>query len=220
MDPFGELAPYYDDWFETEQGRWMEVEEMRALRSVLPEECGGAVLEVGAGTGRVAGRLATLGFDVVAIEPSAPMRREGASRTRDLGVMWLDGCAERLPVAAGTVVGTVLFTSVEFVRDVPAAVREARRVTVRGGFLTIGFLQALSPWVALYRRQADLGEDPWAAARFFVLDDLIELIGSKPERVARAVHLAPEARPPFEEADSAGVRAGNPPALEVATWRV
>lgn len=220
MDPFAELAAYYDDWFETEQGRWMETEQMRALGSVLPEHCGGDVLEIGAGTGRVAGRLATLGFDVVAIEPSAPMRREGMSRTRDLPVVWLDGSAEALPVADGSASGSVLFTSVEFIRDLPAAIREARRATVVGGFLTIGYLHALSPWVALYRREADLGEDPWAAARFYVLDDLVGVVGSKPGRVAEAVHIAPDAEPPFDEAERAAVRAGNPPALEVATWRV
>ena len=55
----------------------------------LAAETGGPVLEIGSGTGRVAGALATAGFDVVGVDRSAPMLRLAEER------------AARLPPAVG-----------------------------------------------------------------------------------------------------------------------
>ena len=46
----------------------------------LAAERGGAVLEIGCGTGRVAGALANAGFDVVGVDRSAPMLRLAEER--------------------------------------------------------------------------------------------------------------------------------------------
>ena len=54
----------------------------------------GLALDVGAGSGRDAAWLATLGYEVVAVEPAAGMRREGAQRHPDLPLRWID---DRLP---------------------------------------------------------------------------------------------------------------------------
>jgi len=51
-------------------------------------------LDIGAGSGRDAAWLATLGFDVTAVEPSAAMRLEGQRYHHDVGIRWLD---DRLP---------------------------------------------------------------------------------------------------------------------------
>lgn len=52
------------------------------------------VLDVGAGTGRDAAWLAGLGYEVVAVEPSAGMRAEGQLRHGGSGVRWV---ADALP---------------------------------------------------------------------------------------------------------------------------
>ena len=85
------------------------------------------------------------------------------------------------------------------------------------GFL-LGVLEALSPWAALYRRLGEKGVLPWAQARFLAREDLKALLGP-PEAEGEAVFLAPEAHPPYEEADLAGRRAGNRPALYLGRWR-
>lgn len=54
----------------------------------------GLALDVGAGSGRDAAWLAELGYEVVAAEPAAGMRREGAARHPGLGIRWID---DRLP---------------------------------------------------------------------------------------------------------------------------
>ncbi len=53
-----------------------------------------AVLDVGPGSGRDAAWLAGRGHSVVAIEPAAGMREEGARRHAGVGIRWMD---DRLP---------------------------------------------------------------------------------------------------------------------------
>ncbi len=54
----------------------------------------GSALDVGAGSGRDAKGLLDLGFDVVAVEPSAQMRIEGQKRHPEPEILWID---ESLP---------------------------------------------------------------------------------------------------------------------------
>lgn len=54
----------------------------------------GLALDVGAGSGRDAAWLASLGYDVVAAEPADGMRKEAVARHPDRGIRWID---DRLP---------------------------------------------------------------------------------------------------------------------------
>jgi SAM-dependent methyltransferase len=54
----------------------------------------GLALDVGAGSGRDAVWLTSFGYDVVAAEPAAGMRREGRSRHPEPAIRWID---DRLP---------------------------------------------------------------------------------------------------------------------------
>jgi SAM-dependent methyltransferase len=55
----------------------------------------GAVLDVGAGSGRDANALESIGYDVTAVEPATALRELGSSRTEN--VRWID---DRLPELA------------------------------------------------------------------------------------------------------------------------
>lgn len=57
----------------------------------LARDYGGPVLELGAGTGRVARAIARQGLEVWALEPAQEMRKLGARHTQGLGVKWLAG---------------------------------------------------------------------------------------------------------------------------------
>ena len=57
------------------------------------------MVDIGAGTGRDAAWLASQGFSVIAIEPPAAMRADGARRHTDSKVRWID---DRLPSLAAT----------------------------------------------------------------------------------------------------------------------
>lgn len=83
-DAARELAPRYDGL--SEHNPFDNVE------ALLPRQ--GLALDIGAGSGRDAGWLRSLGFEVVAVEPAPAMREEGGRRHGGEGIRWLD---DRLP---------------------------------------------------------------------------------------------------------------------------
>lgn len=127
--------------------------------------------------------------------------------------------AERLPFQPGTFDTVLLFTVIEFVSDPPQALREATRAVRSGGTVIVGYLEALSPWAAWYRSLADRGVAPWPATRFATDEVLRQWAGHPSEGSRSSVWLAPQAQPPFEEADRCGRRAGNVPAVTLTWWR-
>lgn len=62
--------------------------------ALIPAGAGRLALDVGAGSGRDAAWLASLGFDVVAAEPAIGMREAGQRLHSDVPLRWLD---DRLP---------------------------------------------------------------------------------------------------------------------------
>lgn len=76
-----EIAPAYEA---------IEAAQLHGWLADLLSPAGAAALDVGAGTGRDAAWLASLGFDVVAVEPSAAMRAQAAKLRPDAAVRWLD----------------------------------------------------------------------------------------------------------------------------------
>lgn len=215
-----ELAAVYDRWYETPLGAFAEEREMAALEQlVAPLSPERPIVEVGAGTGRVAAWLARRDFRVIAVEPAAAMRRYGEQRTAGLPVQWIAAHAYMLPFADHSQATLLFFATLEFIAELQRALREALRILQPGGYLLVGLLHAQSPWAALYGWLGRRGELPWSQARFYTPEELEELVGQAAEARAEALFCAPAAHEPFEEADRAGRRAGNAPALVVLRWR-
>jgi ubiquinone/menaquinone biosynthesis C-methylase UbiE len=219
IEAFASMASTYEAWFASPLGRFVDHQEKRALTRILPGVEGEPILDIGAGTGHIATWLAERGHQVMAVEPSPAMRHEGVRRTAGLPIHWYGARAEHLPFPEASFHGAVLFTTLEFVRHPARALREALRVVRPGGWVAVGFLHALSAWVALYRYQADRGVKLWGAAQFFTREDVERLIGAPADMSEVAVYLAPQATAPFEKAERAGKQAGNHPALEILRWR-
>ena len=57
------------------------------LKRFLPEDPG-RILDIGAGSGRDAAWFSALCHQVVAVEPSLEMRKEGKRRHSDTGIQW------------------------------------------------------------------------------------------------------------------------------------
>lgn len=177
----------------------------------------GVLVDVGAGTGRFS--TVAPQHSVVAVEPSPAMRAFGM-RGAAPGLRWCAGTGEQVPLATSSVDGAMIVTALEWATDPQAWIDEVHRVVRTGGWLVVVILCALSPFAALYRHLGDGGVEPWRSARFFTRDVMAELVGSPPGWAEGTVHLAPQAREPFSEADESGIRAGNPPALEVLRWNI
>ncbi|MCS7176619.1 MAG: class I SAM-dependent methyltransferase [Candidatus Kapabacteria bacterium] len=215
-----ELAAAYDQWYESPLGAFVEAQELAALQRLVERlERNQPIVEVGAGTGRVAAWLAQLGFRVIAVEPASAMRRYGEQRTAGLPVQWVAAHASLLPFPDNSQTAVLMFATLEFVAEPLWALREALRVLQPGGVLLLGILHAHSPWAALYCWLGRRGELPWSYARFYTPEELEQLLGFPPEARAESIYCAPGAQAPYEEADAAGLRAGNPPAMVILQWR-
>ena len=102
----------------------------------------GAALDIGAGSGRDSKALLDLGFEVVAVEPSARMREEGKHRHPDPGIVWLD---ESLPgldslvrqgLSFDLILASAVWMHVE-PKDRPRAFRKIVSLMKSGGVLAI-----------------------------------------------------------------------------------
>lgn len=208
-----------DAWYHDPLGAWVEQTEQVLLKQTLGLREGETVVDINAGTGRLAHSLAKhTGATVIAVEPSGSLRALGEKRTAGLTVEWREGIPETLPVEDAQVDALLLVAVLEFVRDPEEVLAEARRVIKPGGRLVVGALSALSPWAALYRHLGEQRVGPWAEARLYTEHELSELLNIADADVQRCVYLAPAAQPPYPEADEAGKRAGNKGAFMVARW--
>ena len=93
------------------------------------------VLDVGAGTGRVAIALADFGCDVVAMEPAHGMVEELRAKANLTALSTVAGDGTQLPVASTSFDVIVIARLLYLVPDWRAVLREARRVLLPGGRL-------------------------------------------------------------------------------------
>ncbi|HEX3432803.1 MAG TPA: class I SAM-dependent methyltransferase [Solirubrobacteraceae bacterium] len=105
-----------------------------AIAAELQVPSGGRVLDLAAGTGKLARALLAGGLDVVAVEPQAPLREIlatsiGAGRVRE-------GTAEAIPLPDGSVAAVTVADAMHWFDQV-AALTEIRRVLRLGGGLAV-----------------------------------------------------------------------------------
>jgi SAM-dependent methyltransferase len=162
--PFVRHYRRYDRWFARHQAAYLS--ELLAVRALLPFQ--GRGLEIGVGTGRFA---APLGVEF-GVEPAAPMARLARAR----GVRVISAVAESLPFAREAFDYVLLVTTLCFVADAGATMREAARVLRPGGALVVGLVD----------RDSAVGKDYLAhqaknvfyrAARFYTIAEVEVLLG-------------------------------------------
>jgi len=168
-----EIAPYYEAWFEADEGQRADRLE-KALLGRLLEDLGppGDLLEIGCGTGHFARWLAGLGWRVGGVDVSAPMLAEAQARGGLAGLA--RGDALRLPFADGCCAVAALITVLEFLPAAEVALREAWRVARRG--LLVGAINRHSLLGWGYRQQAKKAPSVYSEARFFSPGDLEGLV--------------------------------------------
>jgi ubiquinone/menaquinone biosynthesis C-methylase UbiE len=106
-----------------------------AMRLGEPEpDC--VVVDVGCGPGAAARHAARVGATVVGVDPAPVMRRVARVLTpASQRIRYVDGTAERVPVADATATAVWSIATVHHWRDVDAGLGEARRILVPGGRL-------------------------------------------------------------------------------------
>jgi SAM-dependent methyltransferase len=150
-----------------------------------------AVLDVGAGTGKLTAAALRRGHDVIAVEPLGGMRAELARGCPSATV--LAGVAESIPLPDAAVDAVVVGQAFHWF-DGPAALDEIARVTRIGGSVALLWNNedATDPLVvALYAELAPLGRPPRGATGLGddpVDDAAVRIDGATPDD---------ERRPPF-----------------------
>jgi SAM-dependent methyltransferase len=158
--PFEAHAARYDRWFD--EHPHVFASERAAVDALLPRGPDVETLAIGVGTGRFAPDGA------VGVDPAlAPLRY-----ARDRGVRTVRGVAEALPVRDDSVDAALVVTTICFVDDVEAMLREARRAIRPGGTVVIGYVDRDSPLGRRYEGRRE-GNPFYAEATFVSTEEVV-----------------------------------------------
>lgn len=107
---------------------------MRVVAEHLNVPTLGRILDLGCGTGRFTeGLAAQFDAEVIGLDPSAKMVGRARQKLRDDRARYCRGCAEAIPVSAGSVDLVFMSMSFHHFTDPIAAARECRRVLRKDG---------------------------------------------------------------------------------------
>ena len=164
-------------------------EDLKQLAAMVAGQAEIRVLDLGCGGGHVAYAVAPHVKEVVAYDLSADMIAAVASeakRRRLVNVVAEQGAAERLPFADESFDAVFTRFSAHHWRDVPAALKEAKRVVKKDGFAAI--VDAVSPGAPVldtYLQGIELMRDP-SHVRDYAVEEwkaMLRAAGFRPDAV-------------------------------------
>jgi SAM-dependent methyltransferase len=165
VEVFNRHTERYDQWFERHPEQYEA--ELRALSALLPRVNRG--LEIGVGTGRFS---VPLGIRW-GVDPSIRMGKMAKSR----GIQVISARAEGLPFKAFQFDLVLLVTTLCFLNDPGAALKEVYRVLISGGTILIGTFDPDSPPGVPFIRE-NKGSPFFQEARFYSVESVAALMRS------------------------------------------
>jgi SAM-dependent methyltransferase len=139
------LPPREVIWHDAECGGY--VADLDLWRELAAREAG-PILDVGAGTGRVALDLAARGHEVTALDRDPDLLAALRERAAKAGLSVPTACADAQDFALGAAFGLILvpMQTLQLLEDRPAFLAAARRHLVAGGLLAAALADALEGW--------------------------------------------------------------------------
>jgi SAM-dependent methyltransferase len=169
-----EVAVRYDRWLETPAGALAGQLQHRLLLRLLDPKWGESVLDVGCGTGETLRRLSDAGLRVVGLDGSEAML--AVARQKLGSVPLFAGDAASLPFDDASFDAAILNTTLEFVDDPLAAIRELTRVARRRVY--VGVLNRWSLLAVRRRVEARWRPTVYGGARFYPFHEILALLAA------------------------------------------
>jgi len=173
IEPFERYTEDYEKWFERNWGLYQS--EVNLLKGLIKDMEFKKPLEVGIGSGRFAKPLKV----PYGIDPSMAMLRIAKRR----GLKVAKGIAEKVPVKDFATDFVLMVTTICFVDDPVASVREVERILKAGGYFLIGFVDKNSFLGRLYEKKKPLSKF-YKPATFFSTGEVLELVEKNTSMVA------------------------------------
>jgi SAM-dependent methyltransferase len=172
--------------YDRRHGAVLAEDVVRRLATAGAIRSGTHVLDIGAGTGRVAIALAELGCNVVALEPASGMVETLRTKAGALPIRFVAGDGARLPFSPAQFEVVVIARVLYLTADWRGVLREAHRVLDVGGRLLHewGNGQADEEWVQIREQARALFEEAGVSSPFHPgvrsereVDDALESLG-------------------------------------------
>jgi SAM-dependent methyltransferase len=161
-EPFEAYAAEYEAWFD--RHRWVYLSELEAVRRLLPGSRKG--FEIGVGSGRFAAPLRI----PIGVDPSERMRELARAR----GVEVLDAVAEKLPFADSCFDYALMVTTICYLDDADAALREVFRVLKPAGAFVAGFVDGNSHLARQYQAKKKKSKF-YRSATFYSVEEVVKM---------------------------------------------
>ncbi len=191
MAYFDAFAKAYDSWYETLQGKFVDMVETDLVFQMLEPKPGMKLLDIGCGTGIFSLKLANASCDVEGVDVSRSMvefsRDKAKSLDRKTTFHVMDGTS--LHFADNTFDAALSVTAIEFVENRKALVSEAIRVVKPGGKVLFCTINRDSSWGRQYVRQAKSPESIYHKARFLNLDELSRIRKEEPVKTGECLYI-------------------------------
>ena len=160
IEPFEWHYTEYENWFEKNSFAYQS--ELAAIKEFIPDHRRG--IEIGLGSGRFA---TPLGIEI-GIDPSPKMREIAKS----YGLEVYGAVAQALPFTDGCFDFALMVTTICFLDDVEAALKEAYRIIKPSGSLIIGFIDKDSPIGKLYQQHKKKSVF-YSVATFYSVNEIV-----------------------------------------------
>lgn len=170
---FNKIAPYYDEWYKTRVGCYVDKTEKRLVFSMIKTKKGKA-LDLGCGTGNYTLELYKRGFEVVGVDISEEMLR--IARKKLPNIKFIRADAYSLPFEENTFDLVLSITMFEFIHFPERVLKEIYRVLKPGGEVVIGTMNGRSLWFLFKRLKSLFVETAYRYARFYTPKELEELM--------------------------------------------
>ncbi len=174
---FGNIARFYDKWYQTPLGTYVWSVETAAMKALFPSTSASVIIDIGAGTGMSLSLVEHYMNQLVGVDISWEMIAIAYQKTKNkarIHLVLADGM--NLPFRPNIAELILGMTVLEFVSDPKSLLREIHRCLESTGNLQLGVLTSTNLWAIERRIRGLIQPDVFSYAKFPSVWQLIRLL--------------------------------------------